>query len=61
MAVVGNDVLLECETGGDPVPRTRWARQGATDIAQARAKVRPLLRLVINCSQIPEVKFFFII
>jgi hypothetical protein len=39
MAVVGNDVLLECETGGDPVPRTRWTRQGAPDIDQTRAKV----------------------
>jgi hypothetical protein len=41
MAVVGNDVLLECETGGDPVPRTRWTRQGAPDIDQTRAKVWP--------------------
>jgi hypothetical protein len=41
MAVVGNDVLLECETGGDPVPRTRWTRQGAPDIDQTRAKVCP--------------------
>jgi len=30
MAMVGGDILLECETGGDPLPKIRWTRQGAS-------------------------------
>ena len=30
MAMVGGDILLECETGGDPLPKIRWTQQGGS-------------------------------
>ena len=38
MAMVGGDILLECETGGDPLPKIRWTRQGGS-IDMSKIKV----------------------
>ena len=30
MAMVGGDILLDCETGGTPLPKIRWTQQGGS-------------------------------
>ena len=58
VALVGGDLVLECEPGGDPAPRVRWSKQGQPG-GLDMSKVRYTTSLMNKVTKVDKCPFKF--